>query len=328
MIDGDFRTLHIRCGSDIRETLLAAGFVGDFLEYADPVCEGPVPDGPGLMAVRARYLARAYGWFKQQTVAEIEAGLRESEARLAAAHRYERVVLWFEHDSFDQLVLARCLARLAEGTLPGRLELICIDRHPSVARFIGLGQLDAPALAGLWPGRAAVTAAQVALAQAIWAALRRDDPNGLRAIAEGGTPALAVAAPALRRHLQELPGVADGLSLTQRLVLAILADGARPIGRIFAALVEGREPLVFMGDVGVLRTVEAMARTTPPVLTIGDGDGRFSRVAAISDVGRAVLGGTVDYLSLAPEERWIGGVLVAAGGPVWRVDDAGGLVWS
>ena len=35
--DGDLKTLHIRCGLDIKETLVDAGFVGDFLEHARPL---------------------------------------------------------------------------------------------------------------------------------------------------------------------------------------------------------------------------------------------------------------------------------------------------
>ena len=59
MIDDDLRTLHIRCGSDIRQTLTKAGFVGDFLEYSDPICEGPVPDISGPSAVRVHYLYKS-----------------------------------------------------------------------------------------------------------------------------------------------------------------------------------------------------------------------------------------------------------------------------
>ena len=33
MLDTDVPTLHIRCGSDIRDTLRQAGFGGDFLAY-------------------------------------------------------------------------------------------------------------------------------------------------------------------------------------------------------------------------------------------------------------------------------------------------------
>jgi hypothetical protein len=322
-LDSDIPTLHIRCGSDIRDKLLAAGFTGEFLEYSDPVCEGPVPDSPDLIEIRARYLAAGAGRFMGFTEAECADRLRAAEQRLTAARRYGRVVLWFEHDSYDQLVLARCLANFGSGLRPNSLELICIDRHLDFPRFIGLGQLEPTALAALWPGRMAVTPAQVALGQAIWAALRMPDPTGLQDIAATGTPALPIAAPALRRHLQELPWTADGLSLTQRLVLTILDEGPTRIGRIFAAMVQGREPLLFMGDLGLLLTVEAMARTDPAVLTIEPGDKPFPRVASITESGRRVLAGKIGYLSLSPPERWVGGV-VADGRWLW--DEVGSSV--
>jgi hypothetical protein len=319
-MDGDIPTLHIRCGSDIRETLRAAAFSGDFLEYADPICQGPVPDTDDLVEHRARFLADAFGSLMGFTAAQSLARLRDEEQRLDAARFRDRVVLWFEHDSHDQLILARVLAHFADGSLPGRLELICIDRHPSVERFLGLGQLEPEALAPLWPGRTAVTRAQLELGRAIWAALRRDDPRELQAIAATGTPALPLAAPALRRHLRELPGAGDGLSLTQRLILRILADGGPlSIGRLFAPL-QRLDPLPFLGDLGFLHIVEQMAPTG--TLTIAPGDKPFARMAAIMDIGRDVLAGRTDFLSLHPAERWIGGVRIDPSRRAWRIDSA------
>ncbi len=320
-LDTDRPTLHVRCGSDIRTTLQAAGFIGDFLEYSDPVCQGPVPDGPDLMPRRAQFLTDAFGGLLGFTTAQSLHRLKDEEQRLNAAHNHERVVLWFEHDSHDQLVLARCLSHFANHTRPARLELICIDRHPAVARFIGLGQLEPQALASLWPQRAAVSQPQLDLGRAIWTAMRQPDPSALAAIAAMATPALPVAAPALRRHLQELPGVADGLSKTQRILLAILADGPTTIGHIFGALMQGREPLPFLGDLGFLYTVEQMASTRPAVITIQPGDKPFPRLASITDAGRRLLAGQLDYLSLQPPRRWIGGV--PADGR-WRWDEIAG----
>ncbi len=317
-LDGDHTTLHVRCGSDIRDRLRAAGFAGDFLEYSDPICEGPVPDAADFIQQRARYIAGTAGAYLGLSEAQIAVGLEDAERRLAAAHQYDRVVLWFEHDNYDQLLLARCLAHFASAPRPPHLELICIDRHPAVPRFIGLGQLGAADLAALWPHRAVVTQAQIDLGRAIWIALRRSNPSDLAAIAATGTPDLPIAAPALRRHLQELPAIGDGLSLTQRQVLRVLADEPTRIGRIFAAFQQGLEKLPFLGDLGVLNAVEQMALTEPAVLTIEAGEKPFPRLASITDTGRAVLAGTIDYLSLAPPERWVGGV--AADG-TWRWDE-------
>jgi hypothetical protein len=319
-MDGDIRTLHIRCGSDIRENLRAAGFAGDFMEYADTICLGPVPDTPDLLEQRAAFLAGSVGGIMGFSAAEALARLQDEEQRLGAAHTYDRVVLWFEHDSHDQLILARVLARFADGPKPARLKLICVDRHPSAERFLGLGQLGPDALALLWPGRTAVTGAQLELGRAVWAALRRPDPGDLAAIAASGTPALPLAAPALRRHLQELPGAVDGLSLTQRLILRILADGPSTIGRMFAPL-QRLDPLLFLGDLGFLDIVEQMASNG--VLTIGEGEKPFPRMASITDTGRDVLAGKTDFLSLSPPVRWVGGVRVDPSGAVWRIDDTG-----
>ena len=46
--DGELRTLHIRCGSDIQNTLVEGGFSGDFLEHSIPYCLGPVTNGPAF----------------------------------------------------------------------------------------------------------------------------------------------------------------------------------------------------------------------------------------------------------------------------------------
>jgi hypothetical protein len=315
MIDGDLRTLHVRCGSDIRDTLKSAGFGGDFLEYSDPVCEGPVPDTADLPAVRARYLAASFGERLGFTEADCLARLCAAERQLADAHRYERVVLWFEHDNHDQLILARILTRFRETAIPARLELICIGTHPSVPRFNGLGQLDAAALAGLWPSRTAVTADQMFHADLVWFSLRQPGPIGLLSLAAQNIPQLPFMAPAIRRHLAELPGFRDGLSMTQRIVLTILAEQPRPIGRAFEAMVNGREPLVFMGDIGVLGTAERLADSG--VLAIEPGDEPFTRMARVTELGHKVLEGKTDYLALRPAERWVGGVICNG---LWRWD--------
>ncbi len=55
---------------------------------------------------------------------------------------YDHVVLWFEHDSYDQLILAFLMDFIAATRPATRIELISVDDVPGIDRFIGLGQLS------------------------------------------------------------------------------------------------------------------------------------------------------------------------------------------
>ncbi|MEM7022250.1 MAG: DUF1835 domain-containing protein [Pseudomonadota bacterium] len=216
--DADTATLHVRCGSDIRDGLRRAGVAGDFLEFVDPFCQGPVTDGGDLIDTRARFMAEAYDLAYEEAR---QRGCAEHQGLAAAPHRYRRIVLWFEHDSYDQLILAHILGRMCAAP-PPILELICIDRFPTVGSFRGLGQLSDVALRSLWSERRPVSERQLRLGRAVWRALCAPTPLALHALAAGGTPELPTMAGALQRHLWELPWTMDGLSLTERLALQAL----------------------------------------------------------------------------------------------------------
>lgn len=326
-LDADQATLHIRCGSDIAPALREAGFAGDFLEHATPYCLGPVIAGPERHEEMARFLVAAFpdaqgGLTYDRALADLIGG----EARLrCSADDYDRVVLWMEHDSWDQLVLVRLLAHYATAPRPRALELIAVDDFPGDARFIGLGQLPAEALRLLWSTRQPVTASQLALGAGAWGALTSDDPRRLAALARSGTPMLPILAPALHRHLRELPALDTGLGLTQRLVLELLAEGDRTAGRVFEALTAAREPLPWLGDLGLRYVIDMMLAPAEPVMvaTPPAPDAPWHRRhLAITPLGRAVLEGARDWMSLAPPPRWVGGIRIAPDAPGWRWDDA------
>ncbi|HEY9707641.1 MAG TPA: DUF1835 domain-containing protein, partial [Oculatellaceae cyanobacterium] len=213
--DTDLKTLHLRCGSDIQDNLAIAGFSGDFLEFADPYCQGPVPSDSDLsqfLHARAAFISEAYGI----TLNDARNRLEREYSQLHSSHQYERVVLWFEHDSYDQLILARVLHHFWKiQSFPKRLELICINSFPGIERFVGLGQLSSEALRTLWQRRRPITRQDLQLGHRVWEALTADSPEALIQIVNAPTPGIPPMARALRRHLQELPWVNNGLSLTQ-----------------------------------------------------------------------------------------------------------------
>ena len=150
------------------------------LMSSDPLHDGPVPAGLSdeqMREVRARYLAGASGSSEQITET-----FREWDGALEAFRRHQEVVLWFEHDLFDQLLLIRHLAWFARQSLGStRLSLICIGASPEIDRFLGLGQLNPDQFANddemLPPGTVAMTdtGRDVRTGRMDWLAIRQFD---------------------------------------------------------------------------------------------------------------------------------------------------------
>lgn len=133
-------------------------------------------------------------------------------------------------------------------------------------------------------------------------------------------------APALHRHLRELPSIENGLSLTQNLVLQVLSEGGTcTLNEVFYRLSRDLEPLPWMGDWGLMRTVDAMLQVTEAPFTRfmpATAKGAFDQQLAITKMGRAVLRGERDWLALNPPSCWVGGVHIRTGYPTWRWNEA------
>jgi hypothetical protein len=334
--DGKMKTLHIRCGHDIQNTLKEAGFTGDFYPHITPYCQGPVTNGPDRHELMARFIMEGFGdvltGSKSLDYESVLDGERRQDGFLdRTADDYERVVIWMEYDNYDQLALARLLAHYANAKRPRVLELVLVDEFPGGDRFLGVGQLPPEALRMLWPTRQPVTEAQLTLGREVWNALTLPDPRPLARIARSGTPALPIMAPALLRHLRELPDMGSGLSFMETLILQILAEqGTVTLNRLFGILLK-RDPLFFIGDAGVARVVRDMERAVEPPLfrTIETpGERTFRNKLTLTEAGCAALNGTRDWQSLKPPTRWVGGVHVQPGLPGWRWHEAKGeAVW-
>lgn len=331
VLDADAPTLHVRCGRDLERPLREAGFHGDFHEHNYPYSIGPVHDaGPGVLEERARFLCETYGADKDPPLryATVLASLERDERTLQDSARYARVVIWSEFDCYDQLVLVRLLAHYAKHARPPQLELIDCGDFPGAMRFIGLGHLPPEALRVLWTRRQRAEAPQLALGEAAWRALASEDPRGLASILRTGAPALPLLAPALHRHLRELPSTRNGLSFTEQMALELLAEAPHSLDRLFQRITYERDPLPGQGDLQTRDRILGMEVPGALVFTREPGADREGRARspwtdrlAITELGRRVLAGEVDFRALQPRPRWVGGVRIAAGEPDWRWDD-------
>jgi hypothetical protein len=320
------RTLHLRCGDDIRDKLVEAGIEGDYLSFADPAWLGPPPASNAWIAGRAALIAERTGLPRQK----IRADLGDAYWRLARAPAdYERIVLWFEHDLYDQAALARVLAGFALRKKLPRIELIAIDRFRGIKRFIGLGQLSAAQLATLWPRRKRVSRRQLALGAKTWAALRAPTPEPIEALCKSDLRALPFLKAALQRQLQELPWTNDGLSLTERNALAALAKGPRSAAEVYAEAQAKRDPQPFMGDLFFWSVLRDLLEAPRPPIAVSAATRRTAwhkRVLRLTPEGKALLAGKLDWQTTGPLERWVGGVAVVRGAPTWRWNPRAGRV--
>jgi hypothetical protein len=319
-LDWMLEALHISNGdaTDVPGTGLARRVV----YWRDILHEGPVPEvAPAeLRRIRAEYLAGHDSAGRD----EVLRGFTERDEALEAS-RHGEYVLWFEADLYDQLQITEILVRLASLSVPAdRITLICIGEHPGIARFGGLGELTAAQLRELphTSACARLTPAALELATRAWAAFRAPTPAGLGAIAAARLGELRFLGEAFDRLSREYPATRDGLSLTERRVLAAVADGASNAG---AAVVRalGRETRPYMGDTTYFRRMDRMAEGPHPLLSL-DPPGHpveMTTGVRLTAAGARVLAGEADQIALNGIDRWIGGVRLQGQHVPWRWDD-------
>ncbi|WP_286919314.1 DUF1835 domain-containing protein [Pseudomonas sp. UBA6753] len=322
--DDEAAVQHWRCGNDIAHSLRTAGFAGAFQMFEDPMVMGPVCALPEeqYWQARAAYIQQAFN-LSTQDVEQRQAAQRTA---LAGLNSDSKIVLWCEGDAYDQLFLIRVLASLP--SLPRRLELIEITQVPGVERFIGIGQLAPDLLAWLWPQRRALGEDVLALARQAWAAYTAPDPRAWAVLAGIQHAALPLLGRALARQLQELPGANDGLSLTERLLLRVLASrGELPAGRVFAQLMMQDEPLPYLGDMMFHVLLQPLIHAPHPLLLEGPGESWAQRPLRLTALAEQVLAGQAHWLDHSPAQRWVGGVLINAADRPWVVSEQG-EVWQ
>jgi hypothetical protein len=307
--------LHVTNGDSVVVPLLQTALGGDAFAWRDVYHEGPVRSGERerMIDARAAFLA-GRGWGDEDTM---RAGLLARDTRFVDALRErQEIVLWFEHDLYDQLQLIDVLALAGEtGFDPEQLELIEVGSFAGRPGFRGLGELTPPELESLWPGRRAVTDQDTAGAQLAWEAVRASDPRPLLSVRRDPPASRPFLGAALGRLLEELPGVRDGLSRTERQLLSLLSDGPLLTGALFGAS-QDLEEAPFHGDTWVFETLAALE----PLVSVTEG------AAEITDAGRSVLSGEADRVDLLGIDRWVGGTHLVPGA-VWRWDaDASELV--
>jgi RNA polymerase sigma factor (sigma-70 family) len=315
--------LHVANGTCTTRLIEAAGIPGRLSIWADPLHDGPVPGGltdAELLDLRVHHHAGP-----EPADVDPVNDLRKWREAIEQHESYDELILWFEHDLFDQLNLIQLLTWIRQRLPAAKVvSLVCIGSFPGHPRFKGLGELTPDELASLLETRQRVGPQQYALAERAWLAFREPTPEALDSLRQGDTAALPYLAAAIVRFLQEYPWTVDGLSRTERRFMALADAGEITLSAAFPRMHDG-EDVYYVTDTSLAELAETLSLTSPPLLMLApaesaDGDVLQGSVK-LTDAGRAVLSGEQDRIALCGIDRWFGGVHLERDADLWRWDD-------
>lgn len=308
--------LNITNGDSAVSLMRLANLPGDYLPWRDILHEGPVPKDLSLeelSGIRVEYIV-SQGWGEIERIKE---SFRQRDQVLKSFDNYQEIILWFEHDLYDQLQLLQILDWFSQqNNLDGRLSIICTDNY--------LGLLTSDQMKNLLRYKQNVTNDQLMLARDAWTAFCDDSPERWKKLLELDTSPLSYLDGAVLRMLQEFPSTRNGLSQTAQKALKIVANGELSPGKLFAEY-QKTEERRFLGDSSFWNILNDLLDAQKPLLKLSKDKTLSVPITAeqqldITEEGVAVLVGKIDWLQIKPINRWIGGVHLLPSN-VWRWDE-------
>lgn len=296
--------LNITNGDSAVTLMKEVGIPGRILPWRDVLHDGPVPDDLSLeklSEVRVQYLA-GQGWGEPGAIRRT---FTKRDKELQAYHYYEKVLLWFEHDLYDQLQILQILDWFADNYQGNtKLAIICTEQY--------LGMATHEQLKALFAFEEEVTEKHLMLAKKAWSAFRSRTPEKWQQLLNEDTSALPFLSGAVQRLLEEYPDCQNGLSRTAQKALEIISRGEKRPGRIFGCYQETEERR-FMGDTSFWVILHQLLESRPALIKLPPGkqltlSTTFDQELSITTAGEEVLAGKRNWLEMVAIDRWIGGV--------------------
>ena len=288
------RVLNIVSDDDVIKVMRRANIPGSFLSWRDFLYRGAVPESLSLEAlskVRAKYIA-------SQGFDSYEKAYRELQERNSTLHafrKYDRILLWFEHDLCNQLQLIQILDWFAKYSLDASpISIIYPDKHLLICSPEKLKKM-------MIYNRESISDSQFLVARQAWSAFRAPTPVAWSKLLYDDTSSLPFLRDAVLRMLEEYPNTINGLSKTAHQALLIIANGIHKPYEIFEAY-QQQEKRRFMRDAIFFNILKDLLSHN--VLSSSH-NGEYLEITAIGD---RVLKAEQNWLNLIDVDFWLGGV--------------------
>jgi hypothetical protein len=324
--------LHIVNGDSLRNKLINLTLGEDILVWREALYEGPIFSDlktEEACQARAAYFATTIGLsepdFRKQN---------EEQYKILTQHgAYDEIILWFEFDLFDQIMLIYLLDWFSKNKAPQtKLQLLSIGEFPGIELFTGLGQLTTMQLATLAGQWHEVTSEQLHIASLAWQAYASADPTAIENfLNEDISAAFPFLEDALLCHLGRFPSVSNGLGRLEQRALQCISEGLIQLIPLFERISK-LENNYGLGDMQFWRYLERLGsgdnpliRWTGPASLPRMDDSSSKRLKQwkleITNTGKAVLVNKADWIELNGINRWLGGAHLKEESPMWRWDE-------
>ncbi|MCM3702294.1 DUF1835 domain-containing protein [Paenibacillus macerans] len=317
--------LHIVNGDHVGNKLRNGNVQGDTLVWREVYPVGPAftnMDGKNERFFRAAYLERTLGIPASEFIASCES----QESCLQNFRKYDEIVMWFEHDLFDQTMLAFLLHWFSKQPLGNtKLNLLCIGDYPGIDFFRGMGQLTTEQLETLSGTWRRIGEEELKLGAEIWEAYASRDIEKHIGILRLETSILPFVHSAFTMHLNRLPSPDNGLGIVEQTTLELVNNGGQKPVELFKEAGERLHELG-MGDVEFRYRLKTMAELPKPLLEVKGPDyflgglpSEKDGTVALTNFGQKVLSGEKDWLQEKGVDEWYGGLSLTKG-MGWRWD--------
>ncbi|WML46711.1 DUF1835 domain-containing protein [Neobacillus sp. PS3-34] len=151
----------------------------------------------------------------------------------------EEIILWFEHDRFDQTMLMYLLTELSSKGFRN-LSMISINQYPGIDPFHGLGQLSSEQLIELLEIKKEITNEQIHEAVTGWKAYNSNDRDDIEKWILTENHFLPFLLQVFKDHRGYFPSHKTGLNEVESLALSFIKEGECLFYNLFNSIAKNR----------------------------------------------------------------------------------------
>jgi hypothetical protein len=286
------KILNIVNGDRAVEIMKKAHINGDFLPWNDFLHEGPVPKSASLhklSEIRVNFIhQKGIGFLK-----EVEENFYQRDKLLESYHRYKKIILWFEHDLYDQLQLLQVLSWFQSNKIEN-IKLTIISTHNYI------GECSKDEIVKLLCYEQNIERQHLTLAKKAWSAFQEPNPIAWFQLLNSNTDSLPFLKDSIQRMIEEFPNTRNGLSRSEHQALLTISKEIHNPQEIFNRC-QNHEKQKFMGDIIFWKILDDFIENK--IIS----SKKNGQILNITKLGNHLLNGDINYLHIKPIHRWIGG---------------------